>query len=281
MYAKLRVKNNGSLALKYTLDLLPVGFPSPDGISLVDVVKVYECNSNIQTDIAGVTNAIRSLTPTTIAGYTKSNSLLEAGKSNEFAIVLHWPSSTYDNRLNPLGETPSPQLGIRLIAHQATQESDSFDDQYDKDAVNTVPAGDATATGTINNVQQTFTISNPELGMKVTVPENALRTEDTNKTITSEMIRTDITSDSVTYDINFRVGGANRTEFSQPIKVERNIGANLKNVTITHTHGGTTDTFTKVDAITDDKQFTYDSETGLLVISLKTFSEFKVGFDHK
>lgn len=279
VYAKLKVTNNGSLALKYTLDLLPSNFPSAGGISLVDVVEVYEANSNIQTDTAqNVMNAIRSLTPTTIKSYSKTSNLLQAGESEKFTIVLHWPSSINDNNFNPLEGTIFSKVGIQLIAYQATKESDSFDNQYDKDAVNTIPAGNATATGTIENATSEFTLSDPTSGLTVTIPANVLNDGDE---ITSEMIRKDVTSDSVTYDISFKVGGTKRIEFSKPIKIERNIGANLKNVTITHKHGEDTDTFTKVDSITGDAQFTYDSVTGVLVISSKTFSEFRIGFTQK
>lgn len=252
-----KIKNNGNLALKYRIDITGIG----GNKELNQVINWTYKEDNNGTSVAMSTEG-------RLSANAETGLITIQGTMDDNAGTAHSNQSI-------------DHIAITVIATQDTVEKDSFNDQYDADAVIFVPAGDAIATGTISNVNAVFTLPDSTLGLTVTIPANTLKAEDAGRTITSEMIRTGVTSDSVTYDISFKVNGTDRTEFSQPIMIERNIGANLKDITITHTHGETTDTFTKVDAITDDKQFTYDSVTGLLVISSKTFSEFRIGFTQK
>lgn len=72
------------------------------------------------------------------AGYTAENHLTATGTDNSQKVVtlVVWMPTTVGNEANHLTgkNAPSIDLGISVVATQDTVESDSFDDQYDKDA---------------------------------------------------------------------------------------------------------------------------------------------------
>jgi len=129
VWEKLTVKNNGTLALKYNLSVNVTDISSVDGKSLADVLKVavlYE-----QPTRENVANAaIQNLETFNL----KSNKALEAGNSDVLYVAIYWKPSADDNNYNVKDEALNATLGVTLMATQYTSESDSFDDQYDKDA---------------------------------------------------------------------------------------------------------------------------------------------------
>ena len=146
-YVVLKVSNAGSLALKYKL-----------GINIANEVG----STNVYNNAFKLSNYIRfavldgdqsnlgrdNLVATAgngaalNAGYTAENHLTATGTDNSQKVVtlVVWMPTTVGNEANHLTgkNAPSIDLGISVVATQDTVESDSFDDQYDKDA--TYPA---------------------------------------------------------------------------------------------------------------------------------------------
>ena len=142
-YVVLKVSNAGSLALKYKL-----------GINIANEVG----STNVYNNAFKLSNYIRfavldgdqsnlgrdNLVATAgngaalNAGYTAENHLTATGTDNSQKVVtlVVWMPTTVGNEANHLTgkNAPSIDLGISVVATQDTVESDSFDDQYDKDA---------------------------------------------------------------------------------------------------------------------------------------------------
>ena len=141
--AYLRVKNAGTLALKYQLGINIVDEiggtnVAGDSFLLSDYIQfgvVENVNgetgayANREAAVAAVENAKKIS-----AGYTKA-STMEATDVLYLALVVYMPT-TVGNEANYKKGTTAPRidLGINVVATQFTSESDSFDDQYDKPA---------------------------------------------------------------------------------------------------------------------------------------------------
>ena len=138
-YAVLRVSNAGNLALKYKLGINiadETGSTNVDGnaFKLSDYIKfavVDGDKSNMGRDelvaAAGEGTALN-------AGYTAENHLLK-GDAKVVTLVV-WMPTAVGNVANHKTDAAAPtiDLGINVLATQYTEEYDSFDNQYDKDA---------------------------------------------------------------------------------------------------------------------------------------------------
>ena len=138
-YAVLKVSNAGSLALKYKLGINianETGSTNVDGnaFKLSDYIKfavVDGDKSNMGRDelvaAAGEGTALN-------AGYTDEDHLLK-GKDKTVTLVV-WMPTAVGNEANHKTDVDAPtiDLGINVLATQYTEEYDSFDNQYDKDA---------------------------------------------------------------------------------------------------------------------------------------------------
>ena len=141
-YVVLKVRNAGSLALKYKLGINianEVGSTSDYGqeFNLSDYIRfavLDDDQSSLDRD-----NLVAAATDSKLIneGYSTEDHLL-AGENNSEKIVtlVVWMPTTVGNEANhKTGVTaPSIDLGISVVATQYTHENDSFDDQYDKDA---------------------------------------------------------------------------------------------------------------------------------------------------
>lgn len=148
-YENLQVKNVGSLALQYTLELNVLDETVVNGYKLSDVIKVGVINEEINA------NATRDDVIGKVTTWTKlsrfklgMNALkLEGGQNSDvFGIVLYWqPDTDYndengnnDNNYNMnnenQGEVLKLDIGVSLIATQVMHESDSFGEDYDAEA---------------------------------------------------------------------------------------------------------------------------------------------------
>ena len=140
--AYLRVKNAGSLALKYQLGINIVSetagvnkagetFKLSDYIQFGVVEGVNGetgAYANREAAVAAVANAQKIS-----AGYTKAASMT-AGQELYLALVVYMPT-TVGNEANHNGiKVPQIDLGINIFATQAKSESDSFGDNYDAGA---------------------------------------------------------------------------------------------------------------------------------------------------
>lgn len=161
VWEKLTVKNLGSLALKYTLAVNVSDVSVVNGKSLADVLKVAVMD--VQPTRENIVTAEKKDLATFVL---KSDSELEAKNGvDDFYIAIYWAPSANDNDYNVAGEKLYANLGVTLVATQATVESDSFDDQYDKDAEypKFTDAWDGTAdTSWYNDTDTEFVITTAE-----------------------------------------------------------------------------------------------------------------------
>ena len=152
--AYLRIKNAGSLALKYQLGVNIVSetdgkTPAGETITLSDYIyfDVIEGVNGQTSAYASREAALAVTTETTIIseGYTKAANL-EAGSDYTYlAMVVYMPVSVGNEANHDGTNSPEINLGISIYATQYTKESDSFDDQYDADAKLVIPVSDVEA----------------------------------------------------------------------------------------------------------------------------------------
>ena len=138
--AYLKVENVGNLALKYQLSVNVANEVSGTNVNgesfkLSDYIKmgVVENQSMSFAD----RNAARAAVTDAgnIATYTKTGSIAANDTNAQYVALVVYMPETVGNEANYVGDTaPSIDLGVKLVATQYTKESDSFDDQYDKDA---------------------------------------------------------------------------------------------------------------------------------------------------
>ena len=152
----LRIKNNGSLALKYVAnmnivdetkgktkdnkdivlsDILTVSTMRIDAtgadpfsawVSAETVKKAFEGENGI---VYGESVAFKS------ANVLQSDTLLETGKADYIFVKVDM-AETVGNEANHNGtDVPSIEFGINVLATQVTYENDSFGNQYDADSV--------------------------------------------------------------------------------------------------------------------------------------------------
>ncbi len=135
VWEKLTVKNNGSLALKYALNLNVLEAAEVNGHSLDEVLKVAVLDAEPTRD------SIKNATLMDLASFTaKSERALlpatvdPAQASESFYVAIYWEPTANDNNYNVAGEQLYVNLGVTLVATQYTYEEDSFNSQYDVDA---------------------------------------------------------------------------------------------------------------------------------------------------
>ena len=139
----LRVKNVGSLALKYTLDISV--YLEKTGINVYD--EEFKLSDSLKygaaTNLAALTDRASAVALAVnnmnnhvdISGALADECHLLPGESVDSALVITMPT-TVGNEANYKTGTAAPYIrfGINLYATQYTHEEDSFDELYDKDA---------------------------------------------------------------------------------------------------------------------------------------------------
>ena len=138
--AYLKVENAGNLALKYQLSVNVANEVSGTNVNgesfkLSDYIKMGVVE-NQSTSFADRNAARTAVTDAgNIATYTKTGSIAANDTNAQYVALVVYMPETVGNEANYVGDTaPSIDLGVKLVATQYTKESDSFDDQYDKDA---------------------------------------------------------------------------------------------------------------------------------------------------
>ena len=140
--AYVRVKNAGTLALKYKLAANVVSETKGTNVfdeefALSDYLKFG--TANVQAAYADRAAAIADVdaNATALKGATLAEgNVLEAGQEvGPIAVVIYMPT-TVGNQANYKADAqPSITLGLTAVATQAVKEADAFDDQYDANAV--------------------------------------------------------------------------------------------------------------------------------------------------
>ncbi len=126
----IKIANEGSLALKYQLNIIANGEVS----KLADVIDVYYVDPAVQVaDRTQLTDANKLGTLTEILANisTSASGNLKAGEKDTITLALKMRESA-GNEYQDLAI--GSDFSIQLLATQLTSEFDSFDDQYDADA---------------------------------------------------------------------------------------------------------------------------------------------------
>ncbi len=139
----LKVKNVGSLALKYQLAMSILG--EERGINVYDErfalsdYLMYGVVFDVTEPFADRASALAALDESMhLADYSVEEALAPAVEgaesSDTLALIVYMPEAV-GNDANYRGDAvPHIDLGITLVAKQDTVEEDSFNDQYDADA---------------------------------------------------------------------------------------------------------------------------------------------------
>ena len=137
-YEVLTVKNVGTLALKYQLNINFENATVVDGHSLDEALKVAVVEADKLTDreaaLAAATGKWQELESFDLSGD------LTAQTSKTYGIVIYWEPSDAetDNLFNMNNDNQGKELtidlGVHLFATQLEAEKDSFDETYDHEA---------------------------------------------------------------------------------------------------------------------------------------------------
>ena len=187
-YVVLKVRNAGSLALKYKLGIniaSETGSTSVDGnaFNLSDYIRFAVLDGDQSSlgrdDLVAAAGNGAALN----AGYTAENHLLAGTNNSEKVVTLVvWMPTTVGNEANHKTEVtaPSIDLGISVAATQDTVEKDSFDNTYDKDAEYPIVAID-TLQELINNAAEPVSAKlEGNIAGSLTVPQGKEVTLDLN-----------------------------------------------------------------------------------------------------
>ena len=147
----LRVKNAGTLALKYTLGIYNLYNSTGKNVlgnkyRLSDYVKLGAVESDAAyADRAAAINAVDADAKliSDIDNSGMAGASLEPNDTKIYALVLYMPTEV-GNEANPKNKDPywaaKMSFGISVSATQAMSESDSFDNTYDEDAATILSA---------------------------------------------------------------------------------------------------------------------------------------------
>ena len=140
----LKVSNLGTLALKYNLGINIVNEVESvnvagEALRLSDYI-VFDAIEDVDTPYADRAAARAAVTEADVAklsaGHTKTGEIKAGDPAQYVALVVYMPESVGNEANYRTGEVaPKITLGVNLMATQLTAEIDSFDNQYDKDAM--------------------------------------------------------------------------------------------------------------------------------------------------
>ena len=141
----LRVANNGNLALTYAMQITPVRETvgvNVDGeqFKLSDYIKfgwttftVNGAGAPVALDREAAQTGVGEGAQLGMTLHRQAKRPLEAG-AEELVALVAWMPENVGNEANYSTVQPTIELSLKVLATQATEESDSFDKTYDKDA---------------------------------------------------------------------------------------------------------------------------------------------------
>lgn len=330
-YETFTVKNVGSLAFKYEMGLSINSYTTVNDRSLLEVLKVAIVEArpanrndaidyfNVSDNVKNINDAVRDNAVTGLLFGDASSNHLSSGSESQhsFTMIIYWPSDTdahsalsdnglTDNDFNMNNEKQGNVLDIefkiQLTATQYTEENDSFNDQYDKDAiyaldpVTTVNKESEVASKTVNedgSVSYTSgaaptTRTDSQYVTSITFNSETAYGElnvnvDTTNTLFN--IKRDQSEKVASLNITADKQGTPVHEFVNDEKalVNTYISTGLSNVTVEYLYedrspeiwGDGTDNYTNIDNLSvSNHGLYYNAVTGQLAFITTHFSEF-------
>lgn len=296
----LRVRNLGSLALKYRLGLSIVDETGSINVhdekfKLSDYIR-FGAVGGVETPFADGASALGAVTDekSLREGYTKEGALKAGDPDQYVALVVYMPETVGDEANHKFGyDAPKIELGVNLVATQAAVESDSFGSDYDKDAIFpeldlpigiTVPVT-PTADGKVP--EGGITIQSDDGAVSAIIPAGTqLKPGVTSLTLNVTEIydsKANITIEEgeVMRAADVHVEGvADNNTVPIPVYIAKCLtpGLNIGNYRFYHVEYGQTSEMTLITDTANPKhnEFTYDPATGDVTVYLASFSEVAV-----
>ncbi len=234
-YANFKVENKGTLALKYSLQTIVAGCNyTVEGKSLADAltVKVVKEEQTYATREAAVNVAKNSAD--ILENFAHVNNNLEAEKTDYFTVILYWEPSSNDNDFN-VNPALWIDIELSLVATQAVNEADSFDNQYDVSATYPIVAAAMKTGAAVEMKASRYSLEIPNVaedGKYTLTVTNEEFTEDASGEITFSfdvaLLRDGVRvgkTEGVTYKLDIELG-----DFLN-IKNVKNAGEEISNYT--------------------------------------------------
>ena len=260
----IKIENEGTLALKYKVNVVPVGTTEQDGVRLSDVIDVYYLDPGQaisgRADLDTLTPA-GTLTQMLDGLDTSGAGVLKAGEKEVLTIALKMQESAGNEYQNKwIGE----EFAVQLLATQVEYENDSFDNTYDKNAVFPVVTG-AYTDGTADKklVVETEEGDNVSVTVPAGVDAGNYAVVVDNKVVGE----TADGFDSLSYDITLEKDGEKvqaQAGVKYPVEIKLDYLLNVKKLI----HNG--------EEITN---YDYDIINGIISFETDSFSPFSVIFE--
>ena len=304
-YENLRIGNEGDLALAYQLSVNTdnenyIVDPSGAQYGLSQILKVGVVEGGITAaDRAGVVESVKDADWTTLANFLRDGSLPENGEEI-WGVVIYWQPGDNDNlwnlnngkQLNE-GDTLQIDLGIKLVATQEMEESDSIDNKYDDNAkAEFFPGfqgGSAGAAITADDRGLTTTEVAMDggdvsavipAGVQVADGANSMALSVTLKNSSEANIRLGESEEMRPLDVHIEgVAQGNTVPMLVTLKHYLSTGINTGALRLYHVENGTPVAMTQVAAPANHNEFSYDPLTGDVTLALASFSEVAVVAD--
>ena len=262
--AYLRVKNAGTLALKYQLGINIISEKAGVNAAGQEFLLSDYIQFGVVENVNGETGAyatreaaVDAVTDAKIisAGYNKAASMT-AGQELYLALVVYMPTNV-GNIANHNGENvPEINLGINVVATQFTYEEDSFGKDYDEEAEYPI-----VVSGAFNNDNGgSLKAGEVVLDIPGTAGNGDYTLNVANKSVTTN----EAGETTVAFDINLLKNGVKvEADGTTKYQVKIEVGKNLDVTAVTH------------KGIAVD-HFSYDPTVGVVVFKTDSFSPFAV-----
>ena len=286
----IKLVNNGSLALNYSLTLTPqtaVG-------KLAEVINVYFADSKVdmqtRADLSGL-SAIGLLSNVVNGGAVVEGTILPAGASplthpaGEVIVTLAMNMITSAG--NQYQNTNSGDFTVTALATQAPYEKDSFGDDYDSLATAPAPiiadGASSSVTATDGKLSGNLTLTGNQVS--AFIPDGTSLKAGADKLVLTvtplKSTTSDITpvNDEILIPVDVHIEGV-AEDNTKPIIID--LGEilpkymNMGNYRLFHVENGVNYEMTLVDTraeLTAHNTYTYDTLTGKVSVAMASFSE--------
>ena len=278
----VKIVNEGNLAFKYTMDILPLGAVS----ALANVIDVYFLDPAVKiTDRTRLTAPVGTLAQVIAGNIPASGKLENKDDSVTVGIALKMREDAGNEYQ---GLSIGDSFTVQLMATQLASEQDAFDNKYDEQAP--MPSIDQSASADVTldasgNVASEVTIAGE--AASATVPAGVKAAEGTTSmTLTvSEILDSkanvvvEENETAASLDVHVKgVAADNTTPIAIELPEYLPVGLNMGNYRLYHVENGRTNAMT---LLTDGETpahntFTYDPATGDVTLYMATFSEVKL-----
>lgn len=296
----LRISNNGSLSLRYTLDVNIVSEIGSKNVYGEDFLLsnyirfgAVEGEGVVFATRQAALEGVKDANDLISSNYHKQGVIYAAEDAEYIAMVVYMPDSV-GNEANhhPNAVAPEIKLGINVSATQANGEEDSFGNDYDDFEWPALAPGESfSATTNVTpdsngKVPSTTTVGDDEGDIYAVVPQGVQLADGANmlKLTVNAMTETEsnVTAanrSEVVRSVDVHIDGV-AEDNTVPMIITLNgilpLGLNSSNVKLFHVEDGVTYEMTLVDSPVNHNEFSYDPATGNAVIAIASFSEIVV-----